>query len=153
MNAVTARAVKYHHRQLHKFGGSSLADVKCYQRVANIMANYSQPGDLMVVSAAGTTTNQLIDWLKLSQTDRALASQVQQSIRRYQQDLIIGLLPGTKGQVLKLAFLADLDRLSTLVEKTIHDDIYAEIVGHGEIWSARLMSAVLEEFGDRKSVV
>lgn len=147
MNAVTARAVKYHHRQLHKFGGSSLADVKCYQRVANIMANYSQPGDLMVVSAAGTTTNQLIDWLKLSQTDRALASQVQQSIRRYQQDLIIGLLPGTKGQVLKLAFLADLDRLSTLVEKTIHDDIYAEIVGHGEIWSARLMSAVLEEFG------
>ncbi len=25
-------------RQLHKFGGSSLADAKCYQRVAGIMA-------------------------------------------------------------------------------------------------------------------
>lgn len=69
-------------RQLHKFGGSSLADVKCYLRVAGIMAEYSQPGDLMVVSAAGSTTNQLISWLKLSQTDRLSAHQVQQSLRR-----------------------------------------------------------------------
>ncbi|MGX5147727.1 hypothetical protein ACWKYK_20685, partial [Enterobacter hormaechei] len=46
-------------RQLHKFGGSSLADVKCYLRVAGIMTEYSQPGDMMVVSAAGSTTNQL----------------------------------------------------------------------------------------------
>lgn len=53
-------------RQLHKFGGSSLADVKCYQRAAGIMAEYSRPGDLMVVSAAGGITNQLISWLKLS---------------------------------------------------------------------------------------
>ena len=60
-------------RQLHKFGGSSLADVKCYLRVAGIMAEYSQPDDMMVVSAAGSTTNQLINWLKLSQTDRLSA--------------------------------------------------------------------------------
>lgn len=53
-------------RQLHKFGGSSLADVKCYLRVAGIMAEYSQPDDMMVVSAAGSTTNQLINWLKLA---------------------------------------------------------------------------------------
>lgn len=61
-------------RQLHKFGGSSLADVKCYLRVAGIMAEYSQPDDMMVVSAAGSTTNQLINWLKLSQTDCLCAS-------------------------------------------------------------------------------
>ena len=29
-------------RQLHKFGGSSLADAKCYLRVAGIMKEYSQ---------------------------------------------------------------------------------------------------------------
>lgn len=46
-------------RQLHKFGGSSLVDVKCL-RVAGIMAEYSQPDDMMVVSAADSTTNQLI---------------------------------------------------------------------------------------------
>ncbi len=57
------------------------------------MANYSQPGDLMVVSAAGSTTNQLISWLKLSQSDRISAHQAQQSLRRYQLDLIESLLP------------------------------------------------------------
>lgn len=80
-------------RQLHKFGGSSLADVKCYQRVAGIMAEYSQPGDLMVVSAAGSSINQLISWLMLSQGDRLSAHQVQQNLRRYQSELINGLLP------------------------------------------------------------
>lgn len=39
-------------RQLHKFGGSSLADAKCYLRVAGIAKEYSQAGDMMVVSAA-----------------------------------------------------------------------------------------------------
>ncbi|KER01621.1 bifunctional aspartate kinase/homoserine dehydrogenase II [Photorhabdus temperata subsp. temperata] len=134
-------------RQLHKFGGSSLADVKCYQRVAKIMANYSQPGDLMVVSAAGSTTNQLINWLKLSQNDRISAHQVQQVLRRYQQDLIRGLLPETVAEELVKRFITDLERLSALLDKPVSDVTYAEVVGHGEIWSARLMSAVLEAQG------
>ena len=35
-----------------------------------IMKEYLQAGDMMVVSAAGSTTNQLISWLKLA---RAIA--------------------------------------------------------------------------------
>ncbi len=96
-------------RQLHKFGGSSLADVKCYLRVAGIMAEYSQPDDMMVVSAAGSTTNQLINWLKLSQTDRLSAHQVQQTLRRYQCDLISGLLPAEEADSLISAFVSDLE--------------------------------------------
>ena len=76
---ISAGAATPHSKQLHKFG---LADARCYQRVATIMADYSQPGDLMVVSAAGSTTNQLISWLKLSQSDRLAAHQVQQAVRR-----------------------------------------------------------------------
>lgn len=97
-------------RQLHKFGGSSLADVKCYLRVAGIMAEYSQPDDMMVVSAAGSTTNQLISWLKLSQTDRLSAHQVQQALRRYQSELISGLLPPEVADGLIGAFIHDLER-------------------------------------------
>lgn len=134
-------------RQLHKFGGSSLADVRCYQRVAEIMMNYSQPGDLMVVSAAGSTTNLLIDWLRLSQSDRISAHQMQQSLRRYQQELIRGLLPETVAEELVTMFIADLERLSALLDKPVTDITYAEVVGHGEIWSARLMAAVLEQKG------
>ncbi len=55
---------------------------------------------MMVVSAAGSTTNQLISWLKLSQSDRLAAHQVQQSLRRYHTELIGGLLePGGGGYV------------------------------------------------------
>ncbi|EPE7890087.1 TPA: bifunctional aspartate kinase/homoserine dehydrogenase II [Yersinia enterocolitica] len=144
MNA-TAVAAAVTGRQLHKFGGSSLADVKCYLRVANIMANYSHPGDLMVVSAAGSTTNQLISWLKLSQTDRLSAHQVQQNLRRYQHDLISGLLSPEMAEPLISEFIHDLERLADLLDNKVDDATYAEVVGHGEIWSARLMSAVLNK--------
>ncbi|KEA50356.1 MULTISPECIES: bifunctional aspartate kinase/homoserine dehydrogenase II [Mangrovibacter] len=130
-------------RQLHKFGGSSLADVKCYLRVATILEEYSCPGDLVVVSAAGSTTNQLISWLKLSQTDRLSAHQVQQALRRYQTELISGLLPAEIADGLIADFVHDLERLAVLLDSTITDAIYAEVVGHGEVWSARLMSEVL----------
>lgn len=130
-------------RQLHKFGGSSLADVKCYLRVAGIMAEYSHPGDLMVVSAAGSTTNQLISWLKLSQNDRLSAHQVQQALRRYHSELIAGLLPAQEAETLTAQFIRDLERLAALLDGKMTDAVYAEVVGHGEIWSARLMSALL----------
>ncbi|MEQ9862928.1 bifunctional aspartate kinase/homoserine dehydrogenase II [Pectobacterium cacticida] len=130
-------------RQLHKFGGSSLADAKCYLRVADIMAEYSHPGDLMVVSAAGSTTNQLISWLKLSQSDRLSAHQVQQLLRRYHSELIAGLLPAHEAEALTTQFIHDLERLAGLLDGKMTDAVYAEVVGHGEIWSARLMSAVL----------
>jgi aspartokinase/homoserine dehydrogenase 2 len=131
-------------RQLHKFGGSSLADVKCYLRVAGIMAEYASPGDMMVVSAAGSTTNQLISWLTLSQSDRIAAYQVQQTLRRYQTELITGLLSPEVAQPLIAAFIDDLERLAVLLDGPMNDAVYAEVVGHGEIWSARLMAAVLQ---------
>ncbi|MDW1501917.1 hypothetical protein, partial [Vibrio sp. YT-19(2023)] len=51
-------------RQLHKFGGSSLANPECYLRVADILKEYSVENDLVVVSAAGKTTNRLIEFLE-----------------------------------------------------------------------------------------
>ena len=86
------------------------ADARCYQRVAGIMADYSQPGDLMVVSAAGSTTNQLISWLKLSQSDRLSAHQVQQALRRFHSELIAALLPAEYAETLTAAFIRDLER-------------------------------------------
>lgn len=142
---MSQSAVAAGSRQLHKFGGSSLADAKCYLRVAGIMAEYSHPGDVMVVSAAGSTTNQLINWLKLSQTDRLSAHQVQQALRRYQSELISSLLPAADADTFISEFIHDLERLAALLDGKITDAVYAEVVGHGEIWSARLMSAVLNQ--------
>ena len=147
MSTLTVVEAGQHNRQLHKFGGSSLADAKCYQRVVKIMADYSQPDDLMVVSAAGSTTNQLINWFKTSQSDRISAHQIQQTLRRYQQDLIAHLLTKPTADRLNQQLVADLERLSQLLDQPVNEATYAEVVGHGEIWSARLMSAVLAESG------
>lgn len=142
---ISAGAATPNSKQLHKFGGSSLADARCYQRVASIMADYSLPGDLMVVSAAGSTTNQLISWLKLSQSDRLAAHQVQQALRRYHSELIAGLLPAEYAEPLMANFIRDLEKLAALLDGAISDAVYAEVVGHGEVWSARLMAAVLSQ--------
>lgn len=100
---------------------------------------------MMVVSAAGSTTNQLIKWLQLSQSDKISAHQVQQELRRYQSGLIGGLLPEADAAELTSKLIADLERLAALLDGTMSDATYAEVVGHGEVWSARLMSAVLNQ--------
>ena len=46
--------------QVHKFGGSSLADAYSYRRVARIVTEYAGTNDLVVVSAAGDTTNRIL---------------------------------------------------------------------------------------------
>ena len=61
-------------RSIHKFGGSSLADATCYRRVLSIIATYTHTRDLIVVSASGKTTNQLLDLLQLSQDGDDAAS-------------------------------------------------------------------------------
>lgn len=132
-------------RQLHKFGGSSLANIKCYQQVVKIMAKYSQPGDLIVVSAAGSTTNQLVNWLTLSKSDQLSAYKIQQSLCRYQSELINGLLQPSAAEGLLTALSCDFERLLAMLDGYITDSVYAEVVGHGEIWSARLMSALLNQ--------
>lgn len=134
-------------RQLHKFGGSSLADRRCYLRVAEIMREYSHPGDVMIVSAAGSTTNQLINWYRLSQTDRLSAFHVQQHLRHYQLELINSLLPAKVAETLGRQFTADLERFSVLLDGEGSKALYAQVVGQGEIWSARLMSEVLNQAG------
>ena len=63
-------------RQLHKFGGSSLAYPECYQRVVNILREYSSTTDLVVVSAAGKTTNRLIEFVEALDKDCRIAHQI-----------------------------------------------------------------------------
>ncbi len=134
-------------KQLHKFGGSSLADRGCYLRVADIMAQYSHATDLMVVSAAGSTTNQLISWYQTSQRDKLAAFQIQQQLRRYQTELITSLLSAESAKILLAHLVQDLELIAHLLDSGSSDVIYAQVVGFGELWSARLMTEVLIQKG------
>ncbi|OAN17045.1 bifunctional aspartokinase II/homoserine dehydrogenase II [Photobacterium jeanii] len=132
-----------HSRQLHKFGGSSLADAECYRRVANILQNYSAADDLIVVSAAGKTTNRLIEWLALLTKDGRHAHEALQELRLYQQALIEDLLSEDAADELLTQLHLELSALSALDPTTLTTEEQAKVLGHGELWSARLLAAVL----------
>ena len=62
---------------LHKFGGSSLADADCYRRVAPILLTHGHSDDLVVVSAAGKTTNFLYKLLSLRDSNQLWQEELQ----------------------------------------------------------------------------
>ncbi|WP_045485648.1 bifunctional aspartate kinase/homoserine dehydrogenase II [Vibrio harveyi] len=131
-------------RQLHKFGGSSLANPECYQRVVGILKEYSAENDLVVVSAAGKTTNRLIEFLEGLDKDGRIAHEALQNLRLFQTDLVEALLEG-EAQTQVLASLQD--EFSTLAELTapLTEAQKAAVLGHGEVWSSRLLAALLSQ--------
>ncbi|MGR5279391.1 bifunctional aspartate kinase/homoserine dehydrogenase II [Vibrio rotiferianus] len=131
-------------RQLHKFGGSSLANPECYQRVVSILKEYSAENDLVVVSAAGKTTNRLIEFLEGLDKDGRIAHEALQNLRQFQTELVEVLLEG-ETQTQLLAFLQD--EFSTLAELTapLTEAQKAAVLGHGEVWSSRLLAALLSQ--------
>ncbi|EJC6793871.1 bifunctional aspartate kinase/homoserine dehydrogenase II [Vibrio parahaemolyticus] len=131
-------------RQLHKFGGSSLANPECYLRVADILKEYSAENDLVVVSAAGKSTNRLIEFLEGLDKDGRIAHEALQGLRQFQSELIESLLEGE----VQTQLLASLhDEFSTLAELTapLTDAQKAAVLGHGEVWSSRLLAALLSQ--------
>ncbi|MEM1261593.1 MAG: bifunctional aspartate kinase/homoserine dehydrogenase I [Pseudomonadota bacterium] len=134
---------------MYKFGGSSLADAACFRRVARIVTDVAAARPTgVVVSAMGGMTNALyalIDAAEQGQDNfdeplRALA-------QRYEITAGSLLQPQQRGEVLR-EFYSDINSLEDVL-KAISLVRSAPlrsrdlIAGFGEIWSARLLSAVL----------
>lgn len=132
-------------KQLHKFGGSSLADAAGYQRVATIIHHDCHPGDLIVVSAAGSTTNQLLNWLQTVHSGNSGAQQQLHALQHYQQTLITALLPTNQADTLQHLLQRDISHLAHVARSALTEAQRAEILGQGEIWSARLLAALLQQ--------
>ncbi|WP_456296392.1 bifunctional aspartate kinase/homoserine dehydrogenase II [Vibrio sp. AK197] len=133
-----------HPRQLHKFGGSSLADPECYRRVANILKQYSNADDLIVVSAAGKTTNRLIEFTDALHKDGRVAHEVLQALRQFQTDLVCELLEEDAQTPLLSALQDEFTTLGEL-NAPLTAEQRAAVLGHGETWSARLLAALLTQ--------
>ncbi|MCY9825179.1 bifunctional aspartate kinase/homoserine dehydrogenase II [Vibrio chagasii] len=129
-------------RQLHKFGGSSLADPECYLRVVNILREYSSATDLVVVSAAGKTTNRLIDFVEALDKDGRIAHECLQTLRQFQLELIEALLEGEPAEQLTATIQQEFTALGELTAP-LSEAQKAQVLGHGEVWSSRLLAALL----------
>ncbi|NVN82252.1 MULTISPECIES: bifunctional aspartate kinase/homoserine dehydrogenase II [unclassified Vibrio] len=129
-------------RQLHKFGGSSLANPECYQRVVNILREYSSATDLVVVSAAGKTTNRLIEFVEALDKDGRIAHECLQALRQFQLELIEALLEGESSAQLTATIQQEFTALGELTAP-LSEAQKAQVLGHGEVWSSRLLAALL----------
>lgn len=135
--------------QVHKFGGSSLADAFCYRRVARIVTEYAGASDLIVVSAAGDTTNRLLAIIAASKKAGDTASILLEQLQRFQLGLITELLGQAHDQRLTQLIIQDCERIQAVIlgkEQVLQD---AELLSYGELWSARLLAALLRKQGTR----
>lgn len=144
---AVAEEVAVSARHIHKFGGSSLADPVCYRRVAAIIEQQRGGNELIVVSAAGKTTNRLIQLIELAEAGDEAAGESMAALQAYQQSLIDGLLEGTLQQTLRQQLADDIQ----LIVKTLDSpfDKYQRngLLAFGEVWSARLLAALLTSRG------
>lgn len=141
-----------HAIQVHKFGGSSLATPKCIKRALEIIRENCQLNDIVVVSANGKTTDHLFALYSL--VEETIAEQTVQTsdeltqaideLAQEQANLITELLNANNTKQLMLRLKKDITQLTTWLSADIvqhHNDILAL----GEVWSARLLSALLNE--------
>ncbi|WP_440054388.1 bifunctional aspartate kinase/homoserine dehydrogenase II [Pseudoalteromonas sp. T1lg65] len=131
---------------VHKFGGSSLSSATRYQAVANIVLSQCQPGDCVVVSAAGKTTNTLVKlWQSHEQSDVRAFNDILLQLENHQRELIDALFHGDRHAELLAQLLNELQTIAAESESgRLHN---ASLLAHGEVWSARVLSNFLQQQG------
>ena len=138
------------HWKIHKFGGSSLADANCFARVADIIAGMPDGKIGVVVSAMRGMTDHLLNLSLLAErADSSCGAELQEIGQRYSataKELVTGdglaRLLGQWAQDAK-----DIEDIlqAIAVVKSAPQRTRDIVAGYGEIWSARLLAAYLEQ--------
>ncbi|MDJ0927924.1 MAG: bifunctional aspartate kinase/homoserine dehydrogenase I [Gammaproteobacteria bacterium] len=137
--------------QVHKFGGSSLADADCFRRVARILLDDGHGRLAVVVSAMGGMTDALLNLVDTAEQAaegiapglEALAVRYQATVRELlQDDAAVQELLGTFDS--DLADISDILHAVSLV-RSAAERSRDLVAGFGELWSSRLLSAFLDQ--------
>jgi bifunctional aspartokinase / homoserine dehydrogenase 1 len=139
---------------IHKFGGSSLADASCFDRVTGIVAGIADASPDaatgVVVSAMRGTTDELLDLVTRAERGAGdCVSGLHELGNRYRAAAEALLSGNALGTVLE-SWTADAntieDRLRSIAGAGSAPPESRDLVaGFGEIWSARLLAACLED--------
>ena len=136
--------------QVHKFGGTSLGDSACFERVAEIVGRRRGNNLAVVVSAMRGNTDSLL----------RLCTHAERDDNRYLSDLdAIGeryaetartLVDDSRRVALLDAWSEDAQHIKSVLNdaaanKSAPKRARDTVAGYGEIWSARLLAALLEQ--------
>ncbi len=135
--------------QVHKFGGSSLADVACIQAVAEIVANRENERRAVVVSAVKGTTDQLLELVALAAERKPSYEQALDSLYQKHRHICGELLGVSEPDWLRQDFENISNILRSVWLLAAADDAIVELIaGLGEVWSARILSGYLSAEGN-----
>ena len=134
----------------HKFGGSSLADAECFRRVAGLMFAESGERTGVVVSAMGGMTDALLELVSLAEADEASFNAGIDALGERYAAAAKALLTGDALVQVLDAWAADADDVRDVLKaialvRSAPARSRDVVAGYGEIWSARLLAAVLAE--------
>ncbi|MEE8307501.1 MAG: aspartate kinase, partial [Gammaproteobacteria bacterium] len=136
---------------VHKFGGSSLANAACFSRVAGIIERPSERNQAVVVSAMGGFTDTLLALVEGAQQGADPGPALANLTERY-QGVVADLLEADAGAALMQQFSNDLASIDSVLKAlglvgSASQRSRDLVAGFGELWSARLLAAVLEQRG------
>ena len=139
---IPKNKLEKHAINVHKFGGSSLANAQCIERVLEIIRQNCQLNDIVVVSANGKTTDYLFTLLNLAEEGDFNESLAE--LQAQQSTLISEILNKNNAKQLTQLLLKDIVQLTQWLSSDFvqHRN---DILAFGELWSARLLSALLNE--------
>lgn len=152
MGLISQLAMEASKFVVHKFGGTSVGNAQCFAKVCDIVASVDNPRIAVVVSAIGgkpKVTDLLIGLLALAkQRESAAIEDILETIRVKHRTVIQELLPADVGAPIEAAINKDLTQLSELLRaisimQSYNENVVEFVSGHGEIWSAQILAAVL----------
>jgi aspartokinase/homoserine dehydrogenase 1 len=134
--------------KIHKFGGSSLADADCFRRVAKLMLERRDERLGVVVSAMGGMTDALLNLAALAERDDDGYEPELDAIGERYAATARELLDGDRRSEVLEAWSRDADDVQDVLKaialvKSAPQRSRDVVAGYGEIWSARLLAALL----------
>jgi aspartokinase/homoserine dehydrogenase 1 len=137
--------------QVHKFGGSSLADDACFRRVAGILLSQPASRQAAVVSAMGGMTDALLGLLDSAERgDGDIDAGLDALTLRYTGTVHSLLVEGPARARVIHDFERDIRDARDVLQAValVHsaaDRSRDLVAGFGELWSSRLLAAFLEQ--------
>lgn len=133
--------------RVHKLGGTSLAVPERYERAATLLEKERGPRAVIVSAMAGVT-DALIDLCRLAEERSPLYEARLEGLLSRHQDAIRALTDGDEREALLSALAADARDLADVLKgawlmRKAAEGIVDFVAGHGELWSARVMAALL----------
>lgn len=137
---------------VHKFGGSSVADARCFSRVAEIVENSPNPREGIVLSACRGITDALLNLLNTAVDPDGDFAEPLKAIEERHRGIAAELLSAAAGKAYTDSLHNDCRNIAGMLQtvrliRSAPDAVRDVISGFGEIWSTRLFAPYLKERG------